>query len=108
MVQQGGSESSTTSPLPPQTTENYQKVMGGLAELFGATRKRPPVKELDGEVVRIGEIPVAGGTYSDVWCGKWLGQHLVSLTMVNHLVPRNSLTSLGGNQVIARCGNQYS
>ena len=67
-----------TGPLPSQTTEDYQKIMGGLADLYGATRKPPPVKVLDGEVVKIGKVPVAGGTYSDVWCGRWLGRHVVS------------------------------
>lgn len=31
----------------------------------------PPVKRLDGEVVRQGEIPFAGGMYYEVWVGLW-------------------------------------
>ena len=31
----------------------------------------PPVKKLDGEVVRQGEIPFAGGMYYEVWTGVW-------------------------------------
>jgi len=31
----------------------------------------PLVKRLDGEVVRQGEIPFAGGMYYEVWVGQW-------------------------------------
>jgi len=31
----------------------------------------PLVKRLDGEVVRQGEIPFAGGIYYEVWVGQW-------------------------------------
>ena len=31
----------------------------------------PPVKRLDGQVTRIGDIAFAGGMYCDVWVGEW-------------------------------------
>ena len=31
----------------------------------------PPVKRLDGEVTRLGDIPFAGGLYCEVWVGRW-------------------------------------
>ena len=31
----------------------------------------PPVKRLDGEVTRLEEIAFAGGTYCEVWVGRW-------------------------------------
>ena len=31
----------------------------------------PPVKRLDGEVVRLGEIAFSGGTYCEIWAGRW-------------------------------------
>lgn len=32
---------------------------------------------LNGEVVRSSDSPVAGGAYSDIWEGKWLGEEKV-------------------------------
>lgn len=37
----------------------------------------PPVKVLDGEIVKLDDIPVAGGTYSDIWLGRWLEEEKV-------------------------------
>jgi len=31
----------------------------------------PPVKRLDGEVVRQGELPFAAGTHCQLWAGRW-------------------------------------
>jgi len=31
----------------------------------------PPAKRLDREVVRLGGIPFAGGTYYEIWAGQW-------------------------------------
>jgi hypothetical protein len=33
----------------------------------------PSVKNLNGEVNKLGDLAIAGGTYSDIWLGKWLG-----------------------------------
>ena len=35
------------------------------------TTEPPPVKRLNGEVTRRGELPYAGGTYCEVWIGYW-------------------------------------
>jgi len=34
----------------------------------------PPIKRLGGEVTRLGETPFAGGTYCEVWMGRWVKQ----------------------------------
>ena len=31
----------------------------------------PPVKRVDGEVVRTGDIPFSGGMHYDLWAGQW-------------------------------------
>ena len=31
----------------------------------------PAVKRLDGEVMRLGEIAFPGGTYCEIWAGRW-------------------------------------
>lgn len=37
----------------------------------------PIIKVLDGEVTKVGSLAVAGGTYSDIWVGMWLGEEKV-------------------------------
>ena len=32
----------------------------------------PPIKRLDGEVTRLGDMPFAGGMYCEVWVGRWV------------------------------------
>ncbi|KAF8892661.1 kinase-like domain-containing protein [Infundibulicybe gibba] len=48
-------------------------------DLHRKTGVLPAVKVLDGEVIREGEAAIAGGTYSDIWIGKWLGEETVAL-----------------------------
>ena len=31
----------------------------------------PPIKRLDGEIKRLGDIAFAGGTFCEVWVGEW-------------------------------------
>ena len=38
----------------------------------GEANEAPPVKVLDKEVTRLEEIPFAGGTYCDLWVGRWV------------------------------------
>ncbi|KAF9651706.1 kinase-like protein [Thelephora ganbajun] len=35
------------------------------------TDEAPPVKRLDGEVTKLGDIAFAGGTHCEVWIGRW-------------------------------------
>jgi len=35
------------------------------------TNEAPPVKRLDGEVTRQGDVAFAAGAYCDVWVGRW-------------------------------------
>ena len=42
------------------------------SELIEAgTDEPPPLKRLDGEVTRKGQLASAGGTYCETWVGKW-------------------------------------
>lgn len=38
----------------------------------------PSIKILNGEVVKKGDLAIAGGTYSDIWEGIWLGGEKVN------------------------------
>lgn len=37
------------------------------------------MKVLNGEVTKERELAVAGGTYSDIWLGTWLGEEKVGM-----------------------------
>lgn len=50
-----------------------------MNEIYKRLRTLPSVKNLNGEVIREGDIPVAGGTYSDVWIGWWLDETKVAV-----------------------------
>jgi len=62
-------------------TQRYLEYQRGLLQLHENTGIPPSVKILNGEVVRIGDLAVAGGTYSDIWHGEWLGQKKVCFTV---------------------------
>ena len=52
-------------PLPHRTAEH--EIQSQSAE----ANEAPPVKRLDKEVTRLGEIAFAGGMYCEVWVGRW-------------------------------------
>ena len=62
---------------PPQDNQRYLQYQHGLFKLHQITGIPPSVKILDGEVTKVGELAVTGGTYSDVWQGQWLGEEKV-------------------------------
>jgi hypothetical protein len=43
------------------------------------------VKRLNGEVTKVGDLAVMGGTYSDVWVGTWLGMEKVALKALRNI-----------------------
>ena len=53
-------------PLSPRTAKH-----GARESQSVEVDEIPLVKRLDGEVVRQGEIPFAGGMYYEVWVGQW-------------------------------------
>jgi len=59
--------------------EQYLDVQRGLMNLHDLTGIPPLVKILDGEIKKTGELAVAGGPSSDIWCGIWLGQKRVRI-----------------------------
>jgi len=65
-------------PVPvPQEGERYLQYQRGLFALHRAAGIPPTVKSLNGEVTKMGDLAVTGGTYSDVWVGMWLGAEKV-------------------------------
>ena len=71
----------SASPPPINAdSQRYLEYQRGLLLLHENTGIPPSVKILNGEVVRIGDLAVAGGTYSDIWHGEWLGKKKVRLT----------------------------
>lgn len=73
----------TDSPPPlPRNSQRHieqqrQVVQRGLIQLHELTGIPPSIKLMNGEVRRLGDLAVAGGTYSDIWQGLWLGQKKV-------------------------------
>jgi hypothetical protein len=43
------------------------------------------VKSLNGEVTKMGDLAVTGGTYSDVWIGMWLDAEKVALKALRNI-----------------------
>jgi hypothetical protein len=73
------STAATSLPYPQiQDSQQYLQYQRGLISLHRETGIPPTIKILNGEVTRNSELPVAGGTYSDIWVGLWLGEEKVS------------------------------
>lgn len=68
----------TSSSMPAiRDSQRYLQYQRGLIKLHRETGVPPSIKILNGEVVRNGDFPVAGGAYSDIWVGMWLGEEKV-------------------------------
>jgi hypothetical protein len=73
-------------PVPvPQEGERYLQYQRGLFELHRAAGIPPTVKSLNGEVTKMGDLAVTGGTYSDVWIGMWLDAEKVALKALRNI-----------------------
>ena len=66
--------------------ERYVDVQRGLMNLHDLTGIPPLIKILDGEIKKTGELAIAGGPSSDIWCGIWLGQKRVRCTPYFYLI----------------------
>ena len=79
MVADIRSDSIPSLPCDSQRYLEQQRevVQRGLIQLHQLTGIPPSIKLMNGEVRRIGDLAVAGGTYSDIWQGLWLGQKKV-------------------------------
>jgi hypothetical protein len=94
-------EQRTSSPVPmsppgsPITaasksfSQQYLEMQRGLINLHRMGAIVPTVKILDGEIVKLDDIPVAGGTYSDIWLGRWFDEEKV---LVDALLVMSRLT----------------
>jgi len=67
------------NPIPSGEQEQFQQ---GLADLQRRTGIPPTIKRLDGEVTKVGSMPVEKGGHSQVWQGLWLGQKKVALKVL--------------------------
>jgi hypothetical protein len=67
----------SASPQPPAEAQRYLQYQRGLLNLHRLTGIPPSVKVLNGEVTKVGDLAIAGGTYSDIWIGAWLGEKKV-------------------------------
>lgn len=68
---------STSPPPQPNDGQRYLQYQRGLINIHRLTGIPPSVKVLNGEVRKTGDLAIAGGTYSDIWLGKWLGEEKV-------------------------------
>jgi len=64
---------------PPQgrDSQQYLQYQRDLISLHRETGIPPTIKRLNDEVMKTSELAVAGGTYSDIWIGVWLGEEKV-------------------------------
>ncbi|KXN89740.1 Tyrosine-protein kinase TXK [Leucoagaricus sp. SymC.cos] len=68
-----------------KTDQKYRDMQRGLAKLQEMAAILPPVKILNGEVEKIGDVAIAGGTTCDIWRGAWLGEKEVALKAMRHI-----------------------
>jgi hypothetical protein len=73
-----------TVSFPPRDGERYLQYQRGLIDLHLTTGIPPTVKILDGEITKQSDLAIAGGTYSDIWLGVWLGERKVWVTGSRH------------------------
>jgi hypothetical protein len=78
-------ESTSTFNLQPGasagvTEGDYEKYRDALFTFHLQTGTLPTIKVLNDEVTKTSDLAVAGGIYSDIWLGKWLGKQTVSLS----------------------------
>lgn len=83
----------TSSPGPsspialPDTRDEqqYRRCEEALFAFHARTGTLPAIKILDSEITKSGDLAVAGGTYSDIWLGKWLGHKTVALKALRNV-----------------------
>lgn len=90
----------SASPSPqPADAQRYLQYQRGLLNLHRLTGIPPSVKVLNGEVTKSGDLPIAGGTYSDIWLGEWLGEKKVAIRRIYAMpMPYDCLILLGRPQ----------
>ncbi|TFK42824.1 TKL/TKL-ccin protein kinase [Crucibulum laeve] len=74
------------SPSPqPRDSQQYLQYQRSLINFHRLTGIPPTVKCLNGEVAKSGDLAIAGGTYSDIWQGTWLGEEKVALKALRNI-----------------------
>jgi len=69
-------------PPQPHDSQRYLEYQRGLINLHRETGILPTIKVLNGEVIKVSDLAVAGGTYSDIWIGRWLGEEKVNISAI--------------------------
>ncbi|KAJ7582457.1 TKL/TKL-ccin protein kinase [Mycena floridula] len=82
ITEQPGTRSTSQQRDAQRRLEECQR---GLLTLHQKTGIAPSVKILDGEVMKLGELPIAGGSDSDIWLGQWLGEEKVALKSLRNI-----------------------
>ncbi|KAF8163093.1 TKL/TKL-ccin protein kinase [Crassisporium funariophilum] len=85
VVDDGETPSTSSAPFQPRDSQRYLQYQRGLINLHRETGIPPTVKIMDGEVTKIGELAVAGGTYSDIWVGMWFEEEKVALKALRNI-----------------------
>ncbi|KZT69071.1 kinase-like protein [Daedalea quercina L-15889] len=65
--------------------DDYDQCRRGLAHLQQLTDILPSIKQLNGEVIRVGDRPVEIGGHSQIWKGLWLGEIDVALKVLQEV-----------------------
>ncbi|THH26362.1 hypothetical protein EUX98_g7824 [Antrodiella citrinella] len=68
----------------------FLETQRGLSQLHHLTGILPTVKILNGMVNKLDQMPVAGGIYSDVYLGYWLGDRKVALKAMRGIRTRKN------------------
>ncbi|TCD67662.1 hypothetical protein EIP91_012172 [Steccherinum ochraceum] len=81
------SDSEDEEDIPPEIPypKAYLETQRGLAQLHSLTGILPTVRVLDGMVQKEDSLPVAGGMFSDVFLGWWLGDKKVALKALRNI-----------------------
>ncbi|KAJ2916030.1 hypothetical protein MD484_g4404, partial [Candolleomyces efflorescens] len=79
-------ESSSQPGAPAGVTEgDYERSRDALFTFHLQTGTLPAIKVLNNEVTKTSDLAVAGGIYSDIWLGKWLGNQTVALKALRNI-----------------------
>jgi len=71
-------------PLPRLTAKRGSRDTQSIS-----ANELPSVKRLDGEVVKMGDFPLSGGTHYDLWTGQWKkgsGEEKVSQSLATFIL----------------------
>ena len=100
LIAQDITESPVSSPGPSRGGSKDAHEVHKLEDILQNTLYKfhvktgtlPTMKVLNEEIVKTGDLPIAGGVYSDIWLGMWLCHKKVGTESSGH---RRSCTCFG-------------